>query len=266
MTILSHIKNIVGTTDLGPSARVVVVGDSHSAALLRAQRYPKRAEQYGHVHVYRLRKVKDGKSVGDVALSKFLREIRSFGTDDFVFSTVGGNQYAIPSTVRSEIEYDFLLSDTDRLSADGRQLVPFRALAGFIESGIRESIMPVLRGVTQATTAKVYHLVPPPPKEDNQFIAAHVDGYFKREGLGSLGPSDPSLRLKCWKVQLKILETVCRELNISLVMPPTRTVTPSGFLQPNCYATDATHANRRYGEAVLKQILELVRTESRERQ
>ena len=266
MMILSHIKNLVGANDLAPSARIAVVGDSHTAALLRAQQYSKRAEQYGHVRVYRLRKVKEGKSVGDVALSKFLREIKSFGSEDFVFSTVGGNQYAIPSTVRSEVEYDFLVSDADRLAEDGRQLVPFRALAGFIESGIRGSIEPVLRGVKQTTTATVFHLVPPPPKEDNQFIAAHVDGYFKREGLGSQGPSDPSLRLKCWKVQLKILQTVCAELNISLVMPPERTVTASGFLQPNCYATDATHANRRYGEAVLKQILGLTHIHSRKKQ
>lgn len=257
MTILSHIKGLVGTADLAKTSRIAVFGDSHSAALLRAQQYSKRTERYGHIRVYRLRRAKGEKAVGDVALSKFLKDIRSFGPDDFVFSVVGGNQYAIPSTVRSEVDYDFLTDAGDTLSDDAAQLVPLRAIASFIESGVRESVGSVLREVRAATDAKFYHLVPPPPKEDNDFIAAHVDGYFEREGLAVLGPTQPSLRLKCWKVQLGILENLSEELGIGLLQPPPRTVTPGGFLDPSCYANDATHANRRYGEAVLRQILRL---------
>ena len=46
-------------------------------------------------------------------------------------------------------------------------------------------------------------------------------------------------------------------MDVELVMPPHKTVTSEGYLEPSCYANDVTHANRRYGEAVLKQVMKL---------
>jgi hypothetical protein len=48
------------------------------------------------------------------------------------------------------------------------------------------------------------------------------------------------------------------------VAPPKPAVTAKGFLAPRCYANDVTHANRRYGEFVLKQMIEIARAEGRE--
>ena len=255
MIFLSRIKDLVERLDVS-EPRIAVFGDSHSVALLRAQQYSKRTHQYEHIRVSRLRKEKDGKPVGDTSLADFCREIREFDSRDLVFSAVGGNQYAMVSTVRPAVDYDFLETPADEIS-DGAQLVPFRALAGFIESGIRETIGPVLREIRSSTEARVFHLVPPPPKQDNEFVAAHSEGYFAREGLQDFGPTRPDLRLKCWKVQLSCLKSLCAELAIGLVTPPEKCVTPEGYLEPTCYAKDVTHANRRYGEAVLRQILKL---------
>ena len=263
MIPLSRIKDLIGGLETSSGPRISVFGDSHSVALLRAQQYSKRTHQYEHVRVNRLRKAKGGKAVGDTSLEDFCREIRDFGPDDFVFSTVGGNQYAIVSTVRTPIDFDILSCPTDQLPAKASQLVPFRALESFIESGIRETVGPVLREIRNATEAQVFHLVPPPPKENNEFITAHAEGYFASEGLQDLGPTRPELRLKCWRMQLGSLALLCDELGIGLIMPPEKALTAEGFLEPDCYAKDVTHANRRYGEAVFKQILELTRTEIR---
>lgn len=263
MTIVSRIRSLVGRRDAPREPRISVFGDSHSAALVRAQQYSKRTHEYEHIRVNRLRKKKSDKTVGDTSLADFCSRIRDFGGDDFVFSAVGGNQYAIVSTVRPAIDYDFFASPTDELSGDNVQLVPFRALASFIESGIRESVGPVLRAIRNSTDAQVFHLVPPPPKQDNEFIAAHSEGYFAKEGLQDFGPTRPELRLKCWKVQLEILATLCEELGIGLIMPPEETVTADGYLERSYYAKDVSHANRRYGEAVLRQILKLTETGQR---
>jgi hypothetical protein len=59
---------------------------------------------------------------------------------------------------------------------------------------------------------------------------------------------------------LQGLAKLCDELGIALVRPPKHGVTPKGFLAPLCYAKDVTHANRRYGEFVLKQMLDLAGT------
>jgi hypothetical protein len=253
MIFLSRIKSLVeGAETREP--RIAVFGDSHSVALKRAQQYTKRSHEYDHIDVHRLRKDKEGRAVGDTSLAEFCRKITEFEYRDFVFSAVGGNQYAVASTVQQEVDYDFLEASSDELNS-GAQLVPFRALASFMESGIRETVGPVLEEIRSSTSAKVFHLVPPPPKHDNAFVASQTEGYFERAGLKELGPTRPELRLKCWNVQLQCLARLCHELGIKLVLPPSKTVTSDGYLEPNCYAKDVTHANRRYGEAVLKQII-----------
>lgn len=262
MKILSRIRTLVGNVE--PSEpRIAVFGDSHTVALLRAKQYSKRTHEYEHIHVRRLRKKKGAKSVGDASLHEFCREISDFRPGDSVFSAIGGNQYAIVSTVRSSVDYDFLAPDNVFNSA--AELVPFRALAGFIEEGVRETIGPVLKKIRSSTEARIFHLAPPPPKQDNAFIVAHAEGYFTKEGLQDLGPTRPELRLKCWRLQLNILAELCDELGIILVMPPERTITPDGYLDPICYANDVTHANRRYGEAVCRQIIRITKTKIRAR-
>jgi GGDEF domain-containing protein len=253
MIFLSRIKSLVEGPEFR-APRIAVFGDSHSVALKRAQQYTKRSHEYDHIDVRRVRKDKEGKAVGDTSLAEFCRRIAEFDDRDLVFSAIGGNQYAIVSTVQQEVDYDFLDASSNELNS-GAQLVPFRALTSFIESGIRETIGPVLEEIRSSTSAKVFHLVPPPPKQDNAFVASTTEGYFERAGLKQLGPTRPELRLKCWKVQVDCLARLCQELGIGLVLPPSKTVTPNGYLEPSCYAKDVTHANRRYGEAVLRQII-----------
>lgn len=264
MKILSRIRTLVGKNETS-EPRIAVFGDSHTVALLRAQQYSKRTHEYEHIKVSRLRKRKGGKSVGDASLQEFCWEISDFGPEDLVFSAIGGNQYAIVSTVRSTVDYDFLSSASDDAFNSAAQLVPLRALASFIEVGVRETIGPVLKEIRSSTQAKVFHLAPPPPKQDNEFIVAHAEGYFTKEGLQDLGPTRPELRLKCWRLQLDILAELCKELRIRLVMPPERTITADGYLDPICYANDVTHANRRYGEAVCRQIIRISKARERVR-
>lgn len=257
-------KGVLGRADdRGP--RVAVFGDSHTAALLRAQQLPSAAGSYDHIRIFRLQKEKNGKSVGDADLASFCRHIHAFGKADFVFSAVGGNQYAVVSTVQGDVEYDFLTSPTDEdFSSDRAALMPQRAIATYLEQGVRGTIGPVLAQIRNATKAKVYHLAPPPPKEDNAFIAANFENRFAQDGIGEYGPTRPSLRLKCWNIQLDCLARLCAELDIGLVPPPGKSVTEHGFLHPRSYAKDVTHANRRYGALVLDQVLKITRTGARD--
>ena len=70
-----------------------------------------------------------------------------------------------------------------------------------------------------------------------------------------MGPTPAALRLKCWQVQLDCLADLCRDQGIELLKPPQQGLTPQGYLAPRYYAKDVTHANRRYGEFVLRQML-----------
>ena len=266
MTLVSRLLRKVDLplgVGAGNGSRVAVFGDSHTAALQAAKDFPKRSHVYDHVEIYRVVKKKDGRVVGDTTLPEFCQLIRNFTESDFVFSAVGGNQYAIVSTVQSPVEFDLLTSPDDERSAiDAEAIIPFRILAGHIDRGIRATVGPVLREIRRSTSARVLHLAPPPPKEDNQFITDHFESRFAKQGIAELGPTKPKLRLKCWKIQLECLARLCDDLGVELVLPPVRTVTAEGYLNHRCYAKDVTHGNRRYGEYVLKDILRLTGTEN----
>ena len=258
MSFLAQIKTRIRSGEPGGRPRIAVFGDSHTAALVSAQDFPDRRDRYEHIRIYRVIKQKNGRPLGNSTLEDFCAEISDFGPDDLVFSAVGGNQYAVISTVQDPVDYDFLGSPDDtHKPRDGAEMIPFRALESFLTKGVRGTIGPVLRAIRNSTGARVYHLAPPPPKQDNAFITRHFESRFASEGMHTLGPTRPSLRLICWNVQLQCLEDLCSELDIGLVRPPKHGVTPKGYLAPKCYAKDVTHANRRYGEFVLKQILEL---------
>ena len=261
MTVLTQIQEFLRRAPKLDGPRIAVFGDSHTAALLRASEPSQRQHHYEHIRIVRLRKEKDGKVVGHSDLASFCREIRHFAETDFVFSAVGGNQYAILSTVQESIDYDFLTSPADQdFANDSAQLVPVRAISGYIDAGVRGTIGPVLREMRAATRARIYHLAPPPPKEDNEFIAKHFESRFVQDRIHELGPTRPQLRLKCWRLQLDCLARLCREIGAELILPPGKSVTPEGYLKPHCYAKDVTHGNRRYGEMVLKQILKVSQT------
>jgi hypothetical protein len=261
MTFLGQIRTLLARHEQSDAPRIAVFGDSHTAALLRARDSAERAHLYEHIRVVRLLKEKHGRTVGEADLARFCEDIRRFRETDFVFSAVGGNQYAVVSTVQEPVDFDFLQCASDQdFASDRASVVPHRAIVGFIEVGVRGNVGPMLREIRNSTRASVYHLAPPPPKEDNAFISKHFESRFAEAGLMELGPTRPRLRLKCWQIQLRVLKDLCEELGITLILPPGKAVTSEGYLAPIYYAKDVTHANRRYGEMVLKQILKITGT------
>ena len=98
------------------------------------------------------------------------------------------------------------------------------------------------------------HIIPPPPKGDNDFIQQYHESLFANEGISTNGVSSPALRMKFWKLQTRVLEDVCKEMGVDLMMPPAASRDPDGFLIKNCYARDATHGNSDYGELILKEV------------
>lgn len=81
---------------------------------------------------------------------------------------------------------------------------------------------------------------------------------FARKGLAEKGLSPAQLRQQIWELQNEVMGDILAEDGITLLSPPSGTVTEDGFLHSNYYANDATHANVAYGEKVLEQITEFL--------
>ena len=84
----------------------------------------------------------------------------------------------------------------------------------------------------------------------------HPGHFFAQAGIAQRGVSPSSLRLKLSQIQVSVLSGITAGLGIELLPPPRATVTPNGFLHPDYFANDASHANTAYGEMVLSQIEE----------
>jgi hypothetical protein len=239
--------------DAGPR-RILLFGDSHSHAVQSAiqKRLGKGLE--APLTAHRLLKEKNGTHIGDTSFDDFLKLISKLDENDVVLSMIGGNQHAVYSTIQHPQAFDFFEPGEDGLASRLPEIIPYRAIEAAFATGLRRGDAKSLEAIRAATVARVVHIIPPPPKRDNAFLEQHHESLFAVEGLATRGVSPPELRLKFWKLQTRVLEALCAEFGIEIMMPPPAALEHRGFLRPEYYARDATHANWRYGERVLREV------------
>ena len=259
MSILTRLHSfLVALRPIDGRQRVYVFGDSHTDALKRALNFEARGDSYSGIEVHRIRKKKGNQEIGDLDFPAFCKKIKRLTGNDLVVSGIGGNQYAVVSTIKLEGDAQLVTTidhHADAAAADPSvDIIPVRALKSYIESGVRGSDGPMLKALRASTKARVVHLIPPPPKYDNDFICNSHETRFKGEGLNAQSVSQPPFRLECWNMQKDCLIELGEEIGIEMISPPAAAITEDGYLLPAYYGNDVTHANRRYGELVLKQI------------
>lgn len=93
----------------------------------------------------------------------------------------------------------------------------------------------------------------PPANGDNEYVRNHIGNYFEKlyspEQLDAL--STPVQRYKFWKVQSNMYQKTCSELGIEYMKVPPSAIDGSGFLKPEHYGPDSTHANALYGNVII---------------
>lgn len=173
-----------------------------------------------------------------------------------------GNQHNARFMLPPGSPFDFFCSARPDLGVDSAvRLLP--------ESAVRAVFQPSLEGLTWLVgeLAKVSPLPPvivgtPPPKQDNEAIRAmlareqaFVD-IARQLGtdLSSVRMSTPTLRLKLWCELQQQMAQVALEKNVPFCAVPDELVTPEGFLRPEFWVRDATHANQKYGRIMLRAI------------
>jgi len=152
-----------------PGRMIVLFGDSHSYAVQRAIEKRLGKGRSTIVVAHRLSKVKNGRAVGDMSFEDFLAKVRTLGPNDIVLSMIGGNQHAVFSLIQHPRPFDFLEPHGKHLE-DEAEVIPYRMLEGFFEEAIRNGDGESLAALRRATSARVIHIIPPPPKRDNDFL------------------------------------------------------------------------------------------------
>ena len=239
------------------STRIVVFGDSHIHAIQQAQRRRASEGRELPLEAMRLTRIKNSKPIGDKSFDEILEIANDLGPQDVVVSAAGGNQHAIFSTIQHPEPFDFVMpGDTEIDLTNSATLVPYRTIYESFAEPIRKGFEKSFKALRKRTSARIACLMAPPPKKDNAFIEQYHDTRFAKEGISSFGVSPPELRMKFWRLQIRVLEELCSELGVDALMPPEGTRDEHGFLAPSFYANDATHANARYGEIVIQQLVE----------
>jgi hypothetical protein len=248
--------------DSGPPRTMLLFGESHCEAVYQAARKRVENGRPSPITILRKFKIRDGKDTGDVSFGGFLARASELGPDDLVISMIGGRHYAVFGTVQHPRAFDFWTPDEPARSVEGLEIVPFRAVEAIVSEAIIEGAeleganlsgdgkrLEKLRDVTRA---RIVHVIPPPPTDDNDYIATRHERQFAALGLARFGVSAPDLRLKFWKLQADILARFCGDHGIETVMPPPE-ATIAGFLRPE-FRKGAAHANAHYGELLLQAI------------
>jgi hypothetical protein len=66
----------------------------------------------------------------------------------------------------------------------------------------------------------------------------------------------PLLRYKMWRLHSRVFRKACEDAGLRFIAAPAKSMDRSGFLARFCYG-NATHANRGYGELVIRQLDDL---------
>jgi hypothetical protein len=164
---------------------------------------------------------------------------------------INGNHHAIISTAQHPRAFDFFTPDGQPIKTDV-EIIPYRALMQGFGTEVLKSDGKQLLQLRKATKAQIVHLLPPPPKQDNDYVALKAGKVFAHRGI-SQGISPPELRLKFWQLQARILGKWCSRRGIGVLPPPAKAV-ENGFLRKKYWFPDATHANALYGELILRSV------------
>ncbi len=232
-------------------AVILVLGNSHTQALSEglSSGYQQAADV--EINVKWTYAPAEGKPQGDLTVQEALQVVASLSATDIVAVSYAGTFHNILGLLKHELPFDIAPKENYR---DDTTLIPLNAMrAQLHDLNKNRTLIPNIKA---ATKASVYHIAPPPPKADEEFIKSRMKRY-RGQFLDQFGLNPPSLRQKLWALEMNVLEGVCKDWGIGFVHAPSDALDEYGFLCRDFYGSDATHANSAYGKLVLRQLEQL---------
>lgn len=234
------------------NCELLILGDSHTTAIARAFKTRGGLIAGRHVFVSRYQTPKGDALIEGVLHDDGVAMFAKAGTNGVLVSTLGGNQFNAFGMIQHPVPFDFYDPDipTKSLLPDAAVL-PVRVVEATFRRLMGARDIDLLKRYRKAGAGRVYALAPPPPKEDDEFVRTRSESLFRANGIEEAGVTPAIVRLKLWAVQVRLMREMFTPLKVEVIDPPSEALTPVGFLAPEFYGKDATHANKEYGDMVL---------------
>jgi hypothetical protein len=239
--------------------KVFILGDSHATAIAEAVKLRKEsgadADSPVDFFASRFEKTKgNGKTIPGLSMEEALAKLGAADKNDILVSALGGNQYNTLGLLESPEPFDLVdpVTRADPETTRAR-IVPLAQMSASFNDFVG-GVRPPLIALKAKFKGQVFHLNPPPPKADNDYIRKNAEGYFRTDGKVVLNVSPAGMRRRLWLAQTGGLERLCRMMGITFIDAPAEALDAGGFLVREGYGADATHANAFYGELVLRKL------------
>lgn len=173
---------------------------------------------------------------------------------DYVFSMMGGMEYNLLTLLEGNIPYDFAVPGDNEADLS-RAAIPYH----LFRDALLQRMTWAIDGISDLARmfqGRVRHIAPPPPVLDLT-DADKIPSLLISTSVS--GPAPASLRMKSYNLYVLLLNEACVPLGVPVVLPPPETCSPDGFLLRTYWDRDPTHGNSLYGEAILRQIQEVLR-------
>ncbi len=165
---------------------------------------------------------------------------------------IGGNAHNVFGLVEFEVPFDFVLPSREDLGADPvLDLVPVDLVAKLLEDRVRPALA-MIDELHSIVGERILVLESPPPIGDDSHILKHSGPYFLRRYGRDWKIVSPAFRYKIWRVSSALYIDFCSRRSIEFLPAPAETMEDGMFLRPEGWPPNATHANRWYGEKVIR--------------
>lgn len=253
------------------SFATVLLGDSHYAAIATAaqQSLPYNPDAgscdliffdaWRHSLRYEFVKQINDQSVLNQDLANSLSEIIGRYDHYEIVTVFGGGHHLALTLLDNGHPMDVILpSEPDLFVRDDAQIVT----VGFAKEILLQIMVSTFLTISclkkSFPNARITQIECPPPIGNNDFIRRHLGNFFEAshspEDLECL--SSPEQRYKFWKIQSEIFSNECESIGVEYMSVPAVCQTEDGYMKPEHYGSDSTHANPVYGGLILEYLQE----------
>lgn len=237
--------------------KLLVLGNSHTRMLVKALPQLK-----GKVELPFEAEIHWIKTNPDSALGTMMYEdakalASKLSPDNVLLVSLLGTIHSVVGLIEHDIPYCVGTGNRQPPPGTQRQLIPQRVGEAWFKRQIEREVL--ASSLIKASKARCYHMMAPPPKPTIPPKSRPRPRYRAEEGK-QYAFADPGIRLALWKIEAPIVEAHLRAAGAAALPVPAGTTDSDGFLLPEFWDVDVTHANETYGALILKMMAEYFRS------